>query len=168
MRAYFHTACFLCSTVAEKNKITLQSGHYWYRQHQRQHWHRWSIRPPPPICPVAHANSLIRAAADWCSWVRVQGSWSWQEISYPIMPSHRASWPCQPSLGETVKTFPFRGGLWCSFEQSIPKTSSVELPFSHGQSLPSQERSAGDRLHMRPLYPAAAFSTNSLFLLNMT
>lgn len=38
----------------------------------------------------------------------------------------------------------------------------MELPFSHGQSLPGQERTAGDRLHMRPLFPAAAFSTNSL------
>lgn len=136
MRAYFHTACFLCSTVAEKNKITLQSGHYWYRQHQRQHWHRWSIRPPPPICPVAHANSLIRAAADWCSWVRVQGSWSWQEISYPIMPSHRASWPCQPSLGETVKTFPFRGVYGAASNNRYQKPPAWNCPSATGRVSP--------------------------------
>lgn len=147
--------------LAEKNILALHSEHYWQRQHQHQHWHCCFIRPPPPICPVAHANSLIlTAAADWCSWVKVHGSWSWRGISLPSMPSQRASWPCQPSLGEIVKKIPLQGGLWCSLEQSIPKTSSVELPFSPGQSLPGRERSAGDRCHMRPLYPAAAFSTN--------
>lgn len=132
-------ACLFCSMVTENNKLAWQWGHYWYRQHQ--HLHRCSIRPPP-IRPVAPANSLI-LTSDWYSWVRVQASWGWQGFSYPSMPSHHASRPCQPSLGETVKTFPFKGVLWCSLEQSIPKTSSVELPFSHGQSLPGQERSAG-------------------------
>lgn len=102
---------------------------------------------------------LLTGAAGW--------GWGSRGISHPGVPSHRASRPCQPSLGEQWKHSP-SGGLWCSFEQSIPKTSSVELPFSHGQSLPGQERSAGDRLHTRLQYPAAAFSTNSLFLLNMT
>lgn len=92
------------------------------------------------------------------------GSWSWRGISHPSVPSHRAGWPCQPSLGETVKTFPSEGVLWCSFEQSIPKTSSLELPFSQGQSLHGQESSAGDHLLLASaVYLAAASSSNTLF-----
>lgn len=154
---HIRNACFLRSTVAEKRQLALQSGH---------------STPTPLLHPPTTTympRSTCKQSNTHCSCL-VQlgegaGSRSWRGISHPGVPSHRASWPCQPSLGEAVKTFPSRGGLWCSFEQSIPKTSSMELPFSHGQSLLGQERSAGDRLHMSPVYLAAAFSTDSLFLL---
>lgn len=123
------------------------------------------IRPPPPTVyapqhvQTVHYSLLLTG----CSWGEGAGSWS---FSHPSVPSHRASWLRQPSLGETAKTFPSDaecwGGLWCSFEQSIPKTSSVELPFSHGQSLTTQERSVGDRLRMNSVYLVAAFTINSL------
>lgn len=59
-----------------------------------------------------------------------------------------------------MKTFPSGagGGVYgAASKQSIPKTSSVELPFNHGQNLPPVRR---DGLHTSPAYPAAAFSTN--------
>lgn len=70
-----------------------------------------SLLHPPTTTykPRSIANSLMLTAADWCGWVRAQGSWSSRGVSRPSVPSHRASRPCQPSLGETVKTFPFRG-----------------------------------------------------------
>lgn len=102
------------------------------------------LHPPTTtyICPVANSlivTATVTGAAGWGCRVPEAGG----GISHPSMPSHRASWPCQPSLSETVKTFPFEGVLWCSFEQSIPKTSSVELPFSHGQSLPRSGENSG-------------------------
>lgn len=118
-------------------------------------------------------RSTCKQSIIHCYWlgavgVRVQVPEAGRRFSHPSVPSHRASWLRQPSLGETAKTFPSDGecwgGLWCSFEQSIPKTSSVELPFSHGQSLTTQERSVGDRLRMNSVYLAAAFTINSLSL----
>lgn len=117
-----------------KTKLALQSEHYWCRQHQ--HWHRCSIRPPPPICPVAHANSLIPTAADWCGWVRVQGFSSWRGISHPRMPSHRASRPCQPSLGETVKTFPFKGVYGAASNNRYQKPPAWNCPLATGRVSP--------------------------------
>lgn len=114
------------------------------------------IRPPPPTVyapqhvQTVHYSLLLTG----CSWGEGAGSWSSQEVFTSQCNS------------ETVKTFPSDGecwgGLWCSFEQSIPKTSSVELPFSHGQSLTTQERSVGDRLRMNSVYLVAAFTINSL------
>lgn len=112
-----------------KNKLALQSGHYWYHQHQ----HRCSIRPPPSVCPVAHASSLILSAADWCDWVRVQGSWSWRGISHPSVASHRASQPCQPPLGETVKTFPFRGVYGAASNNRYQKPPAWNCPLATGR-----------------------------------
>lgn len=125
----------------------------------------------PPTTTYMPCSTCKQSNSRCCWLVRLGEGTGFLKLegnSHPSMPSDRASWPCQPSLGENSENIPLQGGLWCSFEQSIPKTSSVELPFSHGQSLPGQERSAADRLHMRPLYPAAALSTNSLFLLNTT
>lgn len=129
-----------------------------------------TLIPPryPPTTTYMPRSACKRSNAHCCCLAQPgegAGSWSWRGIPHPSVPSHRASWPCQPSLGETVKTFPSEGVLWCSFEQSIPKTSSLELPFSQGQSLHGQESSAGDRLlHASAVYLAAASSSNSLSL----
>lgn len=119
-----------------KNNLALQSGHYWYHQHQRQHRHRSSIRRPPPICPVAHANSLILTAADWCGLVRVQGSWSWRGVSHPSVPSHHANHPCQLSLGETVKTFPFKGVYGAASNNRYQKPPAWNCPLATGRVSP--------------------------------
>lgn len=146
----------------KKNALALQSGHSAPTDATAASAHHHPLYMPRSTCK----QSIIH-----CYWlgavgVRVQVPEAGRRFSHPSVPSHCASWLRQPSLGETAKTFPsdgeWRGGLWCSFEQSIPKTSSVELPFSHGQSLTAQERSVGDRLRMNSVYLAAAFAINSL------
>lgn len=153
-----HTSSTPASFSCRKNKLALQSG-----------------RSAPTLTPLLHPPTtmhLPRSAckqpdARCCCLVQLgegAGSWSWRGISHPSVPSHRASWPCQPSLGEAVKTFPSRG-LWCSFEQSIQKTSSTETALQPGAESPR----SGDQRETPPCgYLAAAFSTRSLFLLNTT
>lgn len=127
----------LFNAYREKYSRLAYSEHYWQCQHQHQHWHCCFIRPPPPICPVAHANSLIlTAAADWCSWVKVHGSWSWRGISLPSLPSQRASWPCQPSLGEIVKTFPFGGVCGAAWNNRYQKPPAWNCPLAPGRVSP--------------------------------
>lgn len=146
----------------KKKALALHSGHSAPTDATAASAHHHPLYMPRSTCK----QSIIH-----CYWlgavgVRVQVPEARRRFSHPSVPSHRASWLRQPSLGETAKTFPSDGecwgGLWCSFEQSIPKTSSVELPFSHGQSLTTQERSVGDRLRMNSVYLVAAFTINSL------
>lgn len=135
-QTHIHNACFLF--LQEKKKLALQSGH-----------------STPTLTPLLHPpttmhlpRSTCKQSNTHCCWL-VQlgegaGSWSWRGISHPSMPSHRASWPCQPSLGETVKTFPSRGVYGVASNNRYQKPPARKLPFSQGQSLPGQERSAGD------------------------
>lgn len=151
-----------------KYKLALQSGHYWYRQQQTP---TLPSLLHPPTTTYMPRSTCKQCNTYRCSLVRLGVGAGFLTLA-GFFTSQCAQSSCQSALPAFIRwnseNIPLQGGLWCSFEQSIPKTSSVELPFSHGQSLPGQERSAGDRLHMRPQYPAAAFSTNSLFLLNMT
>lgn len=130
-RAHIHNACFLRLMVAgQKKNLSLQSGHCWYRQHR----HRCSIRPPPPICPIAHANSFNTR----CCWLVQLGEGAgFPEagggISHPSVPSHRASRPCQPSLGEIVRTFPFEGVYGAALNNRYQKPPAWNCPLATGR-----------------------------------
>lgn len=133
-----HTSSTPASFSCRKTKLALQSG-----------------RSAPTLTPLLHPPTtmhLPRSAckqpdARCCCLVQLgegAGSWSWRGISHPSVPSHRASWPCQPSLGEAVKTFSSRGVYGVASNNRYQKPPARKLPFSQGQSLPGQERSAGD------------------------
>lgn len=119
----------------------------------------------PPTNTYLPRSTCKQSHSHCCCWLVQLGEGArFLKLARDFTSQHAQS-ACQLALPAFIRwdseKIPLRGGLWCSLEQSIPKTSSVELPFSPGQSLPGRERSAGDRCHMRPLYPAAAFSTNS-------
>lgn len=161
----------LLSGCREKKTRASQSGGF-----QRQRSHGCSIRPPTPTCPVADSPTLADAAGWGRRFLKLVGG------AREDFDSQHAQSLCQLALPAFIrwnggeKESPLKGGgqvgrvegrggtyiyIRCSFEQSIPKTSSVELPFSHGQSLSGQRRPAGGRLHTSPVYLTAAFSTNS-------
>lgn len=132
-RAHILSAWFFCLMVAEK-QIHLSI--------------RASLIPPtstlapplhPPtttyICPVANRLVLtapVTGAAGWGCRVPEAGG----GISHPSMPSHRASRPCQTSLGETVKKFPFKGVYGAASNNQYQKPPAWNCPLATGRVSP--------------------------------